>query len=104
MGYSKEEEQRIQETGSNNISRATLEWKAILEKAREEHKSCEGTSCEYDIHHAYRLVNEEVAQGIAWNKCANCGSPYRMDTVDAGGTVCSPDCHSEYLAALLEGW
>ena len=95
--YSPEELARIAETGSNNISKASPEWKAILEQARREHESC-STECQYDIHHAYRLANES---GAPWNKCSNCGSPYVVTSV---GALCSPECYNEEVDALMREW
>ena len=99
MGYSEKELKRIQETGSRNISKASPEWKAILEKAREEHEDC-GNECQYDIHHAYRLVNKEVAAGIPWAKCSNCGSPYRLNYQGNTSTHCSEECFQVETDAL----
>jgi len=82
------------ETGSGNISKATDEWKQVLDQARA--NDLDG----YTLHHAYALINEQVAEGIPWAKCANCGSPYRMDQDGAGDTVCSSDCFDDYLSYL----
>lgn len=98
-----EEERRIQETGSNNINKATPEWLAILKQAREEHVNCDGTGCEYEIHHAYRLVNQQVAEGVLWAKCANCGSPFHVKA-SGNSTTCSKGCYDEFSDSLMEEW
>lgn len=86
------------ETGSGNISRASSDWEKILEQARIEH------SDGYVLHDAYDLINEQVAAGIPWNKCPNCGSPYRLDSEGANGTTCSQRCWDEFAASIMEGW
>lgn len=84
-------------TGSANISRATQEWSEVLEEARQRYDGYEPL-----IHIAYSIVNEQVRAGIPWNKCPNCGSPYRTDREGCSGTLCSERCDDEYRVYLRE--
>jgi len=86
-----------QETGSSNISKATLEWKIKLAAARSQ--AVEG---EIPLLLAYELVNAEVAAGIPWSKCQSCGSPYMLKAFGASSTHCSPSCYDEAVADLNE--
>lgn len=92
-----------EETGSSNISKASPEWKAILERAKIEHRDCSPirSDCQYTIHHAYRLVNEQVTAGTHWTKCTNCGSPF---IVTASAEICSDECGTEYGDYLSGAW
>jgi hypothetical protein len=92
-------DQQHQETGSSNISKATPEWQEKLVAARAQY---DGT--ELVLHIAYRLVNEAVAAGERWGKCANCGSPYRYSNSWSSGMACSPDCWTEYVTSVQDGW
>lgn len=85
------------ETGSGNISKATPEWQEILRRARESYGDG------YVLHDAYELINQEVAAGIIWNKCPNCGCPYRLDAEGANGTTCSAACWDEFAADVMGG-
>ena len=89
-------DQEHHETGSSNISAATDEWQAKLAEARLINDGSEPV-----LHTAYRLVNEDVAQGARWYKCANCGSPYRLSPEWQGTTVCSSECHNEFIADIV---
>jgi hypothetical protein len=83
-------------TGSGNISKATIEWREALRKARE--PSSEGG--DFVLHRAYAAINRQAREeGTAWSKCANCGSPY---IVREGGnmTTCSEKCSKDYIAYL----
>lgn len=77
-------------TGSSNISRATPEWQEILTHARRIRR--ESHPDEYVLHIAYRLVNEQCELGTFWNKCIECGSPYRADSRMSSSTHCSIEC------------
>lgn len=81
-----------------NMSKQTREWADKLLEAEDQENPFEQV-----LHTAYRLVNEEVASGIAWSKCQNCGSPYRLDRGDgANATFCATACFHEALVALEE--
>lgn len=79
-----------EETGSGNIAKATPEWRSILATARED-----PSDEEYVLHQAYKLINKQVAAGIAWSKCMNCGSPFL-----GLGEHCSNGCFDELLEDL----
>ena len=83
-----------QETGSSNISKATPEWSDVLRQAR---ARGEGG---YVLHTAYYIVNEQERQGIRWNKCPNCGSPYRRGRKGSNSTTCSIECWESYRAYI----
>lgn len=83
------------ETGSNNISKATQEWKEVWDRARDNE-----TPLKHPLHAAYEEINTRVAQGEMWAKCANCGSPYQMTEEWSDGTVCSRNCHAAYVSYL----
>jgi hypothetical protein len=79
-------DQEHPETGSSNISQATDEWSEMLAKARLVNDGSEPV-----LHTAYRLVNEDVANGSHWSKCMNCGSPFK-----GSGEFCSNGCGAEF--------
>jgi hypothetical protein len=87
------------ETGSSNISKASPEWTEVLGAARAAH-----TGDGYVLHEAYAAINERVAAGEAWAKCANCGSPYQLTEQWGDMTVCSSNCFTEYCSYLNEAW
>ncbi len=91
-----------------NMSKQTPEWHEKLAQAEKEHYDPNATcykehNCQYVLHHAYRLVNEEVQQGTRWAKCQNCGSPHIV-TKDHDGTFCSTECFGLAVAAIEESW
>lgn len=85
------------DTGSSNISKATPEWKEKLEQARAAYVP--GMTV---LHEAYKLVNQEVRDGkFIWDKCMNCGSPYR--SYPGMREFCSDECTHEYTNEYLPG-
>lgn len=80
-------------TGSSNISKASPEWAEVLAQAGQRYDP----QTQYRVHVAYEIVNEQVTAGIAWSKCANCGSPFK-----GVSEICSEDCAGEYSAYLME--
>lgn len=91
-----------QETGSSNISQASPEWRKVLDEA--ERIQADSRPNDYVVHVAYELVNQQVATGVAWNKCSECGSPYRLDSEASSSSHCSPSCfESETSQLFLEG-
>lgn len=36
--------------------------------------------------------------GEQWSKCANCGEPYQLTDEWSESTVCSQECHTDYVA------
>ena len=92
-------DQEHSETGSSNISKASSEWSKILEEAR----IVQGADRpdDYVLHVAYDLIHSQVRHGIAWNKCGNCGTPYRLDSTGAAADHCSSDCFNAVIADLL---
>lgn len=86
-------DEQFPETGSGNISRATPEWKEVLEQARRDVVPGEPV-----LHRAHYLIN---ISGAPWGKCPNCGSPFLIDR-SADGTLCSMVCYREYLAQFRE--
>lgn len=91
-----------------NMSKQTPEWQEKMDQAYREHHAVDSGcfkehNCSYVLHHAYRLVNDEVQRGTPWAKCQNCGSPHRV-TKDHDGTFCSTACFREAVAQLEEGW
>lgn len=84
------------ETGSSNISRATPEWAAALDRAAQIQARGDARPL---IHIATELVNEEAMAGEPWNKCPNCGSPFKGTQ-----TLCSDRCETEYTDYLNSAW
>lgn len=80
-------------TGSSNISKASRDWAEVLRQAEERYDP----QTQYRVHVAYEIVNEQVAAGIAWSKCANCGSPFK-----GSSEICSLTCADEYSRYLEE--
>lgn len=88
-------------TGSTNISKVTPEWSEILTAAREQ--GAQLYQEPYLMHTAIAMVNAQVQyHGTPWVKCANCGSPFRLDLDVEGRSseICSGECHDEYVAYL----
>lgn len=81
-------------TGSSNISKATREWAEKLDQAAAMQAAGDDR---YLVHIATALVNEEVLCGTPWNKCMNCGSPYRITPQWSNSTFCTDGCDGEYL-------
>lgn len=81
-----------EETGSNNISKASPEWKEIWDEAKNNQ-----SPDRHPLHAAYEEVNRRIAAGESWAKCANCGSPYQLTMEWSNNTVCSLSCHNDYL-------
>lgn len=73
---------RHEATGSGNISKASPEWKNILDHARSE-----PSTEQYVLQEAYKRINAQVKSGIPWSKCMNCGSPF-LGTSDHCGDAC----------------
>lgn len=86
------------ETGSSNISKATSEWKGVLERARRQWRPGRPPV----LHLAYGLIDEQIKAGIPWTKCPNCGSPFRTD-YRSTGNVCSDECWDAYAEYLNTG-
>src|SRR4030095_2594010 len=85
------------ETGSSNISKATLEWSALLWAARA--AKLASNDPRPVLHIAYEMINEHC-RGKG-SKCGNCGSPYRLDNgVASGEDACSEQCFNEFVASL----
>jgi len=87
-----------------NMTKQTAEWRQKMQDAEVQHAAECGldSACQYVLHHAYGLVNKEIKEkDIAWNKCQNCGSPYRLDR-GQGATVthCCTPCEQAAIADL----
>lgn len=85
----------LHDTGSGNISKATIEWAQIYHQAKQD-----AAPDQHPLHRAYELINEQVANGQPWAKCANCGSPYKLTEHWGNDTVCSESCASAYISYL----